>query len=177
MGDRVQELTAAGVLLLQGARAFVSFLRVVAGVLLVASVTLNFINVLARYFFNASIHWAEESMLFLMVGCVFLGNGVVAWSGRQIRMDVIINMMPGAVRDALSLISELVFIATALTIMYFGWPVIRDLFAFDQRSQSAEIPMYIPQSLIPLGFAIMALLVVIRLLTGGDADTSGKSGH
>ena len=29
-------------------------------------------------------------MLFLMVGCVFLGNGVVAWSGRQLRMDVIV---------------------------------------------------------------------------------------
>ncbi len=30
-------------------------------------------------------------MLFLMVACVFLGNGVVAWSGRQLRMDVIVG--------------------------------------------------------------------------------------
>jgi len=116
-------------------------------------------------------------MLFLMVGCVFLGNGVVAWSGRQIRMDVIINMMPDKARDALNLAAELVFIATALIIVVFGWPVIRDLFAFDQRSQSAEIPMYIPQSLIPIGFAIMAILVIVRLLTGGEPDRSGKSGH
>ena len=73
-------------------------LRVVAGVLLVASVALNFANVIARYFFNASIFWAEEVMLFLMVGCVFLGNGVVAWSGRQLRMDVIVGMMPAQVQ-------------------------------------------------------------------------------
>ena len=78
-----------------------------AGVLLVASVALNFANVVGRYFFNASIYWAEEIMLFLMVGCVFLGNGVVAWSGRQIRMDVIVGMMPPKVREALDLFSEL----------------------------------------------------------------------
>ena len=64
-------------------RALVSALRVMAGVLLAASVLLNFANVIGRYFFNASIYWAEEVMLFLMVACVFLGNGVVAWSGRQ----------------------------------------------------------------------------------------------
>ena len=59
----------------------VSVLRTAAGVLLVASIVLNFANVVGRYFFNSSIYWAEEVMLFLMVGCVFLGNGVVAWSG------------------------------------------------------------------------------------------------
>ena len=84
--------------LLRGARAVVSVLRVVAGVLLAASVSLNFANVVGRYFFNASIFWAEEIMLFLMVGCVFLGNGVVAWSGRQLRMDVIVAMMPAPVQ-------------------------------------------------------------------------------
>lgn len=153
---------------MRGVRALLWTLRTAAGVLLVLSVSLNFANVIARYFFNASIYWAEEVMLFLMVGCVFLGNGVVAWSGRQIRMDVIVGMMPPRVREALHLISELVFIATAITIVVFSWPVIRDLFNFDQRSQSAEIPLYIPQALIPIGLAIMAILVSVRLILGGD---------
>ncbi len=76
--------------LLRLVRALVAVIGVLSGVLLVASVALNFANVVGRYFFNASIPWAEEVMLFLMVGCVFLGNGVVAWSGRQIRMDVVV---------------------------------------------------------------------------------------
>src|ERR1700674_2288794 len=100
-------------IVLRSVRALLSILRVLAGVLLVASIGLNFANVIGRYFFNASIYWAEEAMLFLMVGCVFLGNGVVAWSGRQIRMDVIVAMMPAKVRDALNLLSELVLIVTA----------------------------------------------------------------
>lgn len=157
--------------------AFVSVLRMLAGVLLVVSVFLNFANVVGRYFFNESIFWAEEVMLFLMVGCVFLGNGVVAWSGRQLRMDVVVGMMPAPLRKFLALLSELVLIAVALMIVWFAWPVIRDLWNFDQRSQSAELPMVIPQVMVPIGFLIIAILVAIRLITGGDREPSDTAGH
>jgi TRAP-type C4-dicarboxylate transport system permease small subunit len=163
--------------LLRGSRWLVAVLRVMAGVLLAASVLLNFANVVGRYFFNESIYWAEEVMLFLMVGCVFFGNGVVAWSGRQLRMDVIVGMMPEAVQKVLSLFSELVLVAIAIAIVVFSWPVIRDLALFDQRSQSAEIPMVIPQALVPIGLALMAFLVVARLITGGDPASSDDAGH
>src|SRR4051812_49078969 len=108
---------------LRGVRAFVAILRALAAALLIASVAINFANVIGRYFFSASIYWAEEIMLFLMVGCVFLGNGVVAWSGRQIRMDVVIGMMPRKAREALDLFSELLLIVTALLIVVFASPV------------------------------------------------------
>jgi TRAP-type C4-dicarboxylate transport system permease small subunit len=163
--------------LLRGVRALVSVLRILAGGLLVASVSLNFANVIGRYFFNTSIFWAEEIMLYLMVACVFLGNGVVAWSGRQLRMDVIVAMMPAQVQKMLALVAELTFVVVAVAIVVFAWPVIRDLWLFDQRSQSAELPMVIPQIMIPIGLSIMAFLVVIRLLTGGDRVPSDQSGH
>ena len=162
---------------LRGVRALVSVLRILAGVLLVASISLNFANVIGRYFFNTSIFWAEEIMLYLMVACVFLGNGVVAWSGRQLRMDVIVGMMPAYTQKVLALLSELTFIVVAICIVIFSWPVMRDLWNFDQRSQSAEIPMVIPQSLVPTGLSIMVILTVVRLLTGGDRTSSGSSGH
>jgi C4-dicarboxylate transporter DctQ subunit len=162
---------------LQAVRGLVSILRVIAGVLLILSVALNFTNVVGRYVFSSSIYWAEEVMVFLMVGCVFLGNGVVAWSGRQIRMDVIIGMMPAKVRDALLLFSELLFIAVAGAIVVFAWPVMRDLWAFDQRSQSAEVPLVYPQSLVPIGLSLMILLVVTRLLTGGEPESHNTTGH
>ena len=163
--------------LLRGVRALVSLLRILAGLLLVASVGLNFANVIGRYFFNTSIFWAEEVMLYLMVACVFLGNGVVAWSGRQLRMDVIVAMMPAQVQKVLALVAELTFIVVAVAIVVFAWPVIRDLWLFDQRSQSAELPMVIPQIMIPIGLSLMAFLVVVRLLTGGHRIPSDHSGH
>jgi len=163
--------------LLRGVNVLLAVIRVLAATLLVCSVALNFANVVGRYFFGASIPWAEEVMLFLMVGCVFLGNGAVMWSGRQIRMDVVVAMLPPHPRQTLDLFSKIIFIATAVTIVVFAWPVIRDLAEFDQRSEAANLPLYIPQAMIPLGLSIMAFLVGVRILTGHRRDPSEAPGH
>ncbi|HUB95598.1 MAG TPA: TRAP transporter small permease [Stellaceae bacterium] len=152
---------------LRGVRAVLVAARIVSAVLLCSSVALNFANIIGRYFFSVSISWAEEIMLFLMVGCVFIGNGPVAWSGRQIHMDVIVGMMPAKARQFLELVSDLLFIATAIVLTVFAWPVIVDLAAYDERSQAANFPLVIPQALIPAGLSVMALFVAIRLLTRG----------
>jgi len=163
--------------LLRGVRGLLAVITVLSGVLLSLSVVINFANVVGRYFFNASIPWAEEAMLFLMVGCVFLGNGIVAWSGRYIRMDIIVNMMPAKVRAWLQLFSDLVFLATTVAIVVFAWPVIRDLAAFDQRSQAADFPLVFPQAMVPLGLSIMAFLVAVRLITADRRRQSASSSH
>jgi C4-dicarboxylate transporter, DctQ subunit len=150
--------------LLHRVRLILVAIRAVAGVLLVLSVSLNFANIIGRYFFSVSIPWAEEAMLFLMVGCVFLGSAPVTWAGRHIRMDVIVSMMPAPVRDALEVLSDLAFVTTAVIIVVFAWPVITQLAAFDERSQAANFPLVIPQAIVPIGLSLMALLVAIRLV-------------
>jgi TRAP-type C4-dicarboxylate transport system permease small subunit len=81
------------------------------------------------------------------------------------------------VRAVLELLSELVFLATTVTIVVFAWPVIRDLAAFDQRSQAAVFPLVIPQALIPIGLSIMAFLVAVRLITANRRASLASSGH
>ena len=150
--------------LLKGVRWLLMVTRTLSGICLLASVAINFINIIGRYFFSVSIPWAEEIMLFLMVGCVFTGCCAVAWEGRQIRMDVVVGMLPAKVRDFLALLSELVMIATAAAVTAFAWPVISQLAAFDERSQAANFPLVIPQAMIPIGYSLMALLVAVRLM-------------
>src|ERR1700689_1312232 len=151
-------------ILFTGGRGLLGITRIFAGGCLLSSVAINFVNIIGRYFFSVSIPWAEEIMLFLMVGCVFTGCCAVAWEGRQIRMDVIITMLPAKLHDALNLLSELVLIATAAAITFFAWPVITQLAAFDERSQAANFPLVIPQAMIPIGYSLMALLVAVRLM-------------
>ena len=158
-------------------RWLLTLTRAAAGIFLISSVAINFANIIGRYFFSVSIPWAEEIMLFLMVGCVFMGCCAVAWEGRQIRMDVIIAMMPAKVHDLFHLLSDLVLIAAAAAVTAFAWPVITQLAAFDERSQAANFPLVIPQAMVPIGYTLMALLVAVRLLTGrrpgaGRADAS-----
>ena len=160
-------------IVLGGVRALLAFTRAAAAVLLLCSVAINFANIVGRYFFAVSIPWAEEIMLFVMVGCVFTGCCAVAWEGRQIRMDVVVYFLPAKLRAALALLAELTMIAAAVAVTVFAWPVITQLAAFDERSQAANFPLAIPQAMIPVGYALMALVVAVRLLLGARA-TGGR---
>jgi TRAP-type C4-dicarboxylate transport system permease small subunit len=146
-----------------GVRWLLAVTRTAAALFLITSVGINFVNIIGRYFFSVSIPWAEEIMLFLMVGCVFTGCCAVAWEGRQIRMDVVVAMLPARLRDLIEILSELVMMAAAAAVTVFAWPVVTQLAAFDQRSQAANFPLYIPQAMVPIGYCLMGLLVAIRL--------------
>jgi TRAP-type C4-dicarboxylate transport system permease small subunit len=146
------------------AAALAATIHLIAAVLLLAAVVLNFANIIGRYLLAAPIASAEEVMLFLLVGIVLLGNSVVAWEGRQIRMDVVLHLLPPRLRRLLDLLADLVAIVLSLVLVVLGWPVITMLAEFDQRSQAADIPLAIPQAIVPLGLTLTAILVAARLL-------------
>jgi C4-dicarboxylate transporter, DctQ subunit len=161
----------------RGVRGLLVVTRTASAIFLIASVAINFANIIGRYFFSVSIPWAEEIMLFLMVGCVFTGCCAVAWEGRQIRMDVVVTMLPPKLRELVNVLSELVMIAAAAAVTVFAWPVISDLAAFDERSQAANFPLVIPQAMVPIGYSLMGLLVALRLIVrwrpGGTGGVGG----
>jgi TRAP-type C4-dicarboxylate transport system permease small subunit len=148
-----------------GVRALLAVTRTTAALFLITSVAINFVNIIGRYFFSVSIPWAEEIMLFLMVGCVFTGCCAAAWEGRQIRMDVVLVILPPRLREFINVLSELTMVAAAAAVTVFAWPVVSQLAAFDERSQAANFPLVIPQAMVPIGYSLMGLLVAIRLLT------------
>ena len=136
---------------------------VISAASMLLAVALNFANIIGRYIFFSPIASAEEVMLFLFVGTVFLGNSVVGFQGKQIRMDVLLHLMPPAARRAFDVFADLLGIVVSVVLIVIGWPVIVMLAEFDQRSQAADIPLVIPQVLIPIGLGLNAILVAARL--------------
>jgi TRAP-type C4-dicarboxylate transport system permease small subunit len=166
--------------LVRGAHALMAVIRIVSGALLVGSVAVNFANVIGRYFLSVSIPWAEEVMLFLMIGCVFLNCGLVGWSGRQIRMDAFVSLLPPVLRSIVELVGEIVLLATSVLMVIFAWPVVSMLAELDQRSQAANIPLVLPQAMMPIGFLLMAILIAVRLIAQGASGENAflkKSDH
>jgi TRAP-type C4-dicarboxylate transport system permease small subunit len=142
----------------------VTGIKILTAILLIVAVALNFANIIGRYVLNAPIASAEEIMLFLLVAVVFLGNSVVSWEGKQIRMDVFLHVLPSALRRWLEFIADLAVIAVSLVLIGLAWPVIHMLAEYDQRSQAADVPLYIPQALIPIGLGLTAILTLARLI-------------
>jgi TRAP-type C4-dicarboxylate transport system permease small subunit len=145
-------------------RGLVAGIQGLTAVLMLVAVALNAANIVGRYVFFSPIASAEEVMLFLLVGTVFLGNAVVGFEGKQLRMDVLLHALPPAVRRGFDILADLTMIAVCVILIVLAWPAVSMLAEFDQRSQSAEIPLVIPQALVPIGLGLNAFLVAVRLV-------------
>jgi TRAP-type C4-dicarboxylate transport system permease small subunit len=148
--------------ILSGYAKIVSVLRVGLAVLLALSVALNLANVIGRYALHAPIEGAEEVMLFFMVGIVFVGASIVSWEGGHIRMDIIVAMMPESLQRVLGIISDTAMCLVCAIVIWLGYPVIHQLAMFNERSQAANVPLAIPESLIPIGLFLVIVSTVLR---------------
>lgn len=146
--------------------------RLAIGALLTISILINLANVVGRYAFHKPIVGAEEIMLFIMVSIVFLAFGVVAWEGRHIKMDILVDRLPQRMRYGIQTAIEFLAIGVAAITIYLALPVIQHLAMFDQRSEAANVPLYLPQVFVPIGFALLIAGTIARLLdptrTAGD---------
>lgn len=148
--------------------------RLAIGALLTISVLINLANVVGRYAFHQPIIGAEEIMLFIMVSIVFLAFGVVAWEGRHIKMDILVDRLPQRLRRGIQTAIEFLAISVAAITISLALPVIQHLAMFDQRSQAANVPLFLPQVFVPIGFALLIAGTLARLLdptrTPANAD-------
>jgi C4-dicarboxylate transporter, DctQ subunit len=154
-------------------RYLVAAIQGLTAVLMLVAVALNAANIAGRYVFLRPIASAEEIMLFLMVGTVFLGNAIVGFEGKQLRMDVIVHALPPGLRRACDVAADVTMVAVCVILIVLGWPAVEMLAEFDQRSEAAEIPMVIPQALVPIGLGLNALLVGVRLIASWRTPASG----
>jgi TRAP-type C4-dicarboxylate transport system permease small subunit len=145
-------------------RALVLVFEWLSALALVAGIALNFTNIVGRYVFASPLPWAEEVMLYLMLALVFFGAGAISLRGRHIRMDIALAMFPARWRPYFDLLADLAFLAAGGTVIYLGVPVVMQFADFDQRSEAADIPVWIPHSAIPLGMAVMILATLVRMV-------------
>jgi TRAP-type C4-dicarboxylate transport system permease small subunit len=85
--------------------------------------------------------------------------------------------LPPRLRRAFEIFSDLVTIATCVLIAVFAWPVMTMLTELDQRSETANIPLVIPQGAVPVGLLLMALLIAVRLYVHGVRHDDVISGR
>ena len=155
--------------------ALMRWLKVASSLMLVAIVLINAANVVGRYVFSSPFSWGEEVMLFLMIGAIFLSAPAVTWDGANIRMDILARALPLRIRRVLEAFADLVSLAVAALLVYAAVPIIVQLVAFGERSEAASIPMALPQGAIPLGFALSAIALIARELSGKTAEQAAAT--
>lgn len=139
-------------------------MRLLAGFLLLASVCLNAFNIADRFLVSSPIQWGEEIMLFLMVGIVFSGAVAISAQGRHIRMDMIVALTPRPVQRAFHLLAVLCEGGAAAFVVWISVPVVEQLAAFNERADASNMPIWIPQSVVPVGLGLIAVICLTRIM-------------
>jgi TRAP-type transport system small permease protein len=128
------------------------------------AVLLNFANVVGRYLLGISLIGADEVQIFIMVGMTFLGAAVVTRRNLHLRMDVLVRFFPRPVQLALRIIEQLLLIALAGFVLSQSYFYARQMLRIGRTSDMAGVPMWIPHGMVALGFLLILIAAVCRLL-------------
>jgi len=134
-----------------------------SGLALVLIVLINGANVFCRYVLFWALSWAEEAMVFLMINAVFLGAVTVTWERIHIRIDALIQYLGRGSRAFTEWLAVLVSAAVLFPIGYVSARVVMKLYEFDQRSDALHLPVWIPQTLMPITLLIIPLVMALAL--------------
>lgn len=135
-------------------------LVVVASLLVGATVTLTFGQVVLRYLFNSPQTWVEEVGRYLFIWITFLGAAVAFARDTHIRVDAIVELFSRPVARIGDLVRRLIELVAVVALVYSG-----ALVAWKHRNATfytmPDVPMAIFYLAVPIGSAL-ALFYVLR---------------
>ena len=148
-------------------------IELVLALAFIFAVLLNFTNVVGRYLFGLSLLGSDEVQVFIMVGMTFLGAAVVTRRNLHLRMDVLVRYMPASVRLVLRIVEQLLLAALAVFVLTQSFFYARQMLRIGRSSDMAGVPMWIPHGTVAVGFGLMLVVALWRLV--GIARRSEQS--
>ena len=133
----------------------------IAGFSLLAMTLMVTMDVTLRYGFNAPTKWANEFSAYLAVLVIFLGISYVLRENAHIRVDVVVRKLPRRAQDWIRVITSVILLGYIIILFHLTWDVLVVNFAINKTSFTVmDVPIWPIQAFIPLGLAIMGLLLI-----------------
>ena len=136
-------------------------LEFICGALLVEIVVLLFANVIARYVFAESLHWADEVVRYSFTWLSFLSGALVMRFGGHMAMDMFTDAFPVKMARRLRITVELAVIVFLVIFVTYAWQMAQ--IAAGQKSSTLRISMFWVYLAAPVGGAFMLYYSLRRL--------------
>lgn len=134
-------------------------------------------DVFARYLFRTGAVWAQELQWHLISPIALFGMSYALYSGEQVRVDVLYERFSPIVQRCTEVLGGLLMVALGIIVVRLSLPWVEMSFA---RGEGSPNPGGLPhrfllKSLIPLGFALLALQGLAHALRHAfDLPARGK---
>ena len=130
------------------------FEEILSGTCMTLMFIATFANVVARYFFNSPIQWAEEFSRYAFIWVVFLGAVVCTKRKRHIGIDSVVKVLPSQIQPWVNLAADLLTLALMVIIIWYGWILTRSA---TQITATLQIPQYVIYIVVPSSGVLGAL--------------------
>jgi TRAP-type C4-dicarboxylate transport system permease small subunit len=98
-------------------------------------------QVFMRYIMASSLSWSEELGRYIFILVVNIGISYAVKMKKHIRVEVFTQWLPGRLRMFILIISDFIFLAFAVMIVFCGSDIALKIFNLNQNSPALEIPM------------------------------------
>lgn len=142
------------------------------------------IDVITRYLFKRGMVESFEISGYALAACIGLGLAFTVTSKANIRVDILLDILPRRLRIACDLAASLALALIAVSLAWFAYGTLAQSWALNAKSVSLlQVPMVVPQGIWCVGlvwFACMAVIIpaqaVARLIAGDRAGFDAMIG-
>ena len=147
-----------------------------AGWLIMGIMGLTMVEVVSRYLLHHPLMLADEFGAYSMLAIVFLGLAYCWKEGGHIRITFLINRIPLGVRNwirlaTLSLALVYVGVAGQASYQFIAYSIDRGI----KSPSHLMTPLAVPQMVIPIGFTLLFLVLVIQVMAAVRNIKTGVS--
>ena len=134
-----------------------------AGIFIIMTILL-FVQVVTRYCFGHAVTWAEEVATILFVWMVYLGVAAAVLSRKHLKIDAFVEMLPFKAKKTLLIISNVIFLAFSLYIIFPMMSLVNNYAAKSATSPILKIPKALSYVVMPLCFLLTAIRLVQEII-------------
>ncbi|MBT8369817.1 MAG: TRAP transporter small permease [Deltaproteobacteria bacterium] len=139
--------------------------QILIAVLLTVMILMAFSQIVLRNFFSTGIAWGDALVRYLVVWVGFVGAAIAAREDKHITIDVLSRWITGAGKSTIRAISHF---SSAAICGLLTWAGIKFIGFEAQMGGTAffNLPVWVPELIIPIAFGLMTLRYTLRLING-----------
>ena len=131
------------------------------------------VTVLLRYVFKSDLFGMEEIVVIAAFWLYFMGSSYGVFDQSHVKADIIPQLLPPRGRAILAVVMDLVM--AVLFILFTVWAVDMVMYSIEwmPRTTGLRIPVFISQSSVLAGYALMSFYAVVHFFDGLFSFLSG----
>ena len=137
-------------------------------------VVLVLIQIILRNFYNSGIVGSDSLVKHLVLWVGFLGAGLATREKSHIRIDIASKILPDKIKKIAQILVDMFSVAICSGLVYAAYSFVSIEYGAGEVIPFLQIPVWIMELIIPVGFLIIALRFMLQLLSNISTLVKGS---